>query len=116
MTNTRKATAKIASVFLIAAMLLGVMCMAFTVSAGAATYDRVKLYSASPYFVKYGMTTYEVFIQTKDNAVDQKVYVHYNYMNGQPWQDREAEYFTTLNQLQREILHQVYCGRRDLLG
>ena len=97
MTNTRKTTTKITSVFLIVAMLLGMMCIASTVSAGAAANDRVKLHSATPYFVKYGMTTYEAYIQTKDYASNQKVYVHYNYMDGQAWQDKEAEYFTTLN-------------------
>ena len=97
MTNTRKATTKITSVFLIVAMLIGMMCIAGTVTAGAASTDKVSLYSANPYFGKYGMTTYEVFIQTKDNAADQKVYVHYNYMNGQEWQDKEAELFTVLN-------------------
>lgn len=97
MTNTRKTSTKITSVFLIVAMLLGMMCIAGTVSAGAAANDRVKLHSATPYFVKYGMTTYEAYIETKDNANNQKVYVHYNYMDGQPWQDREATYVTTLS-------------------
>lgn len=97
MTTTRKTTTKLASVFLIVAMLFGMLCVAGTVTAGAASNDKVKLYSASPYFTKYGMTTYEVYIQTKDNAADQKVYIHYNYLNGEEWRDQEAEYFTTLN-------------------
>ena len=101
MTNTRKATSKIASVFLIVAMLLSTMCIASTVTAGAAgpisADNRVSLYSASPYFGKYGMTSYEVYIQTRDDCTSQKVYVHYNYMDGQPWRDQEAELFTVQN-------------------
>lgn len=97
MTKTRIVPVKIASVFLIVAMILGMLCVTGTLTVSAAGQDRVKLHSATPYFVKYGMTTYEAFIQTKDNAADQKVYVHYNYMNGETWLDREAEYFTTLS-------------------
>lgn len=100
MTHTSKATTKIASVFLIVAMLLGMMCIAGTVSAGAAPIsanNRVSLYSANPYFGKYGMTTYEVYIQTRDDCKDPKVYVHYNYMDGQPWRTQEAEFCTYLN-------------------
>ena len=100
MTNTRKATTKIASILLIVAVLIGTMCIAGTVTAGAASIsanNRVSLYSANPYFSKYGMTTYEVFIQTRDDCSNQKVYVHYNYMDGDPWQEREAEFYTRLS-------------------
>ena len=96
MTNTRRSTTKVASVLLIVAMLLSMICIAGTVSAGAAS-DRVSLYSACPTFGKYGMTSYEVFIQTKDNCSNQKVYVHYNYLDNEAWRDQEAQYFTTLN-------------------
>ncbi len=97
MTKTRKTSARIASVVLIIAMLLSTMCIAGTASVSAAETDRVKLHSATPFFVKNGMTTYEAYIQTKDNASDQKVYVHYNYMDGQEWLDQEAEFFKTLD-------------------
>ena len=103
MKNTRKMT-KIASIVLTLAMLLSIFCIMGTVSAGASSIpeaisanSRVKLYCASPYFSKYGSTSYEVYIQTRDDCRNQKVYVHYNYMNGQAWKDQEAVLYTTLN-------------------
>ena len=97
MKNTRTITKRIASIVLTLAMLLSLVCVLGTVSAGAASTGRVSLYCASPTFSKYGMTSYEVFIYTRDDCKSQKVYVHYNYMNGQAWHDQEAELYTTLN-------------------
>ena len=101
MTNTRKITKRFASIILSVAMLLSMICVMGTVSIGTISADaassRVSLYCATPYFSKYGFTSYEVFIQTKDNARNQKVFVHYNYMNGEPWKDSEAELYTTLS-------------------
>lgn len=95
MTQTRKTT-KIAAFVLTLAMLLSAFCIAGTATAGAAT-DRVSLYSSNVYFSKYGASTYEVFVQTKDNASNQQVFIHYNYMNDTEWKDSEATYVTTLN-------------------
>ena len=96
MKRTLKITKRFASVILTVAMLISMICVAGTVSAGAAT-SRVSLYSATPFFSKYGFTSYEVFIQTKDNAKDQKVYVHYCYFSNEKWRDQEAELYTTLD-------------------
>lgn len=95
MTTTKKST-KIAAIVLTLAMLVSVFCIAGTVSANAAA-DKVSLYSSSVTFSKYGASTYEIFVQTKDNAADQKVYVHYNYLDGYDWRDAEATYTTTLS-------------------
>jgi hypothetical protein len=95
MIKTRKTT-RIASIVLTFVMLLSVICVAGTVSAGAAT-DKVGLYSSSVIFSKYGISNYEVFVQTKDNGSNQKVFIHYNYMVNGEWQDAQADYFTTLS-------------------
>ena len=95
MTTTRKTT-KIAAIVLTLAMLVGTFCIAGTVTAGAAT-DRVSLYSSSVTFAKYGAKSYEVFVQTKDNAYNQKVTVHYSYYDNQSWNDAQATYVTTLS-------------------
>lgn len=98
--KTRSIT-KIASIVLTLVMILSLFTIVGTVSAGAAgpisANNRVSLYCASPYFSKYGMTSYEVFIQTRDDCKSQKVYVHYNYMDGQQWRDQEAELYTVMN-------------------
>ena len=95
MTKTSKTT-KIAAMMLTIAMLLGMLCIVGATNASAAT-DRVKLYSSAKYFVKYGFTTSEVYVWTQDNAQNQQVFVHYCYMDNQPWQDAKAEYVTTLS-------------------
>lgn len=63
----------------------------------SAATDRVSMYYANPYFVKYGMTTQEIYVQTKDNTSNQQVIIHYNYMDGKDWMDQEAECVTTLS-------------------
>ncbi len=65
------------------------------VTVNAAT-DRVSMYSREVYFAKYGFAQSYIYIQTKDNASNQQVYVHYNYIDGQDWQDAQATHFTTL--------------------
>lgn len=95
MTKTSKTT-KIAAMMLTIAMLLGMLCIVGATNASAAT-DRVSLYSSSVTFSKYGSSNREVFIKTNDNAANQEVYVHYCYMDNQPWQDAKAEYVTTLS-------------------
>ena len=80
--------------------VLSIIVCAFSVftsiSAGAAT-DKVSLYSTETYFSKYGITGKYVYVQTKDNAADQQVTVHYNYLKGQDWKDAKADYVTTLD-------------------
>ena len=95
MTKTNKTT-KIAAIVLTLAMLLSVFCIAGTASASAAT-DRVRLYSSNITFTKYGAATYDVYVQTRDNAQNQKVTVHYFYMPSLGWCDAPATYVTTLN-------------------
>lgn len=95
MTTTRKST-KAAAIVLTLTMLVGMFCIFGTATTSAAT-DRVSLYSSSVTFSKYGSSNREVFIKTNDNAANQEVYVHYCYMDNQPWQDAKAEYVTTLS-------------------
>ncbi len=100
MTTTKKSF-RVTAVILSLAMLLGIVYFAGNasakMSANAATEKVVSMYSSNVYFSKYGATSYEVFVQTKDAAADQKVYVHYNYLDNKDWQDVEATYFTTLS-------------------
>ncbi len=78
------------------AVMLSVFSIAGSATSVAAT-DKVSLYSSDVTFEKYGAKTYEIFVQTKDNANDQEVYIHYFYMDSLDWADTEAEYVTTLN-------------------
>ena len=92
-----KKTRKITSIILTLAMILSLICVAGTVTAGAASAPKVELHSSNVYFSKYGGTSYEVFIQTKGASKDAKVYVHYNYLDHMSWQDSEAELTATLS-------------------
>ncbi len=87
---------KIVSLLTVVCILASALGMFAGVSAGAAT-DKVKMYSSDLYFSKYGITGTYVYVQTKDNASNQKVYVHYNYLKGQAWKDAQAEYVKTLD-------------------
>ena len=77
-------------------MLLSLFCIMSKTNVGAVT-DKVSMYSSDVTFVKYGMITRNIYIKTTDNASSQQVYVHYNYMSGEEWRDKQAEYFTTLS-------------------
>ena len=68
MEKTRKSTKLFAAVLSLV-MILGTVCVFGTLNAGAAT-ERVSLYSSDITFSKYGITTSEIFVQTKDNASD----------------------------------------------
>ena len=94
MTKTRKST-KIAALVLTLAMVCSMFCIIGATHAGAAT-QRVSMYSSNVNFSKYGAETYEVYVKTNDNASDQQVYVHYNYMDNMDWKDSKASYVTTL--------------------
>ena len=87
---------KIVSLLTVACILASALSMFAGISAGAAT-DKVKMYSSDLYFSKYGIRGTYVYVQTKDNASNQKVYVHYNYLKGQAWKDAQAEYVKTLD-------------------
>ncbi len=95
MTKTTKKT-RFAAILLTLAMMIGMFSVVGVTSASAAT-DKVSLYSSSITFTKYGAYTYEAYIQTRDNASDQQVYVHYLYMDSLGWTDTKAEYVTTLS-------------------
>ena len=95
MTKTSKAS-KITAIVLSLVMLLGAFAIAGTATASAAT-DRVSLYSSSVSFSKYGGATYEVYVKTNDNANNQTVTIHYNYLDTMSWQDTTAAYVTSLN-------------------
>ena len=99
MTTTTRKTSRIVAAVLTIATLIGMVFVIGSTSAKTvdAATDKVSVYSSNIYFTKYGARTYEVFIQTKDSAADQQVYVHYNYMNDMAWQDTEASLYTTLS-------------------
>lgn len=84
------------SVVLTLSMLMSFFALFANVKVNAAT-DRVSMYSTGITFSKYGMSNREIYVQTKDNASDQHVYIHYNFMDGQDWKDEEATYVTTLS-------------------
>ena len=83
------------SMVLAFSMILSLFVLFANINVNAAT-DCVSMYSTGKVFSKYGITTREIYIQTTDNASDQHVYVHYNYLDGQEWKDAEATYVTTL--------------------
>ena len=95
MTKTHKLK-KSVSLALAFTMLLSLFCIMSKTNVGAVT-DKVSMYSSDVTFVKYGMVTRNIYIKTTDNASSQQVYVHYNYMSGEEWRDKQAEYFTTLS-------------------
>lgn len=93
MTKTFK---KSISIFLAITMLFSILS-AFSVFNVSAATDRVSMYSTGITFAKYGYTIREIYVQTKDNASNQQVYIHYNYIDGEDWKDQQAEYVTTLS-------------------
>lgn len=84
------------SAMLALTLLMSFLALFANVQVSAAT-DRVSMYSISTYFSKYGMSSREIYVQTKDNASNQHVYIHYNYLDGEEWHDEEATYVTTLS-------------------
>lgn len=89
-------TFKKALTFLVVLSMLLCCVGAFgSIQASAAT-DRVSMYLRDPYFSKYGMSGSYIYVQTKDNASNQQVYVHYYYSNNE-WKDAQAEYLMTLD-------------------
>lgn len=96
MTQTRKST-KIVAMMLTLTMLLSVFCFKAVTPVSASTAPRVSFYSMGGINTRHGITTYEVFVQTNDNANDQAVTIHYFYMPNLGWTDAEATYVTTLS-------------------
>lgn len=94
---TTTTSKKLIAAMLAIATLFGVVfAMGNATVVNAADDAKVQLYSMNRYFSKYGGSSYEVYVQTKDNAADQHVYIHYFYLSTMDWQDTEATYFTTL--------------------
>lgn len=94
---TKTITLKRTLTFILALSMLLCCVSAFgSVQASAAT-DRVSMYFYEPTFIKYGYTSSNIYIQTKDNASNQQVFVHYNYREGYDWEDAQATYLTTLS-------------------
>ena len=92
---TKNVTTKLVSIILALVMLSGIVFVAGTVTASAASAG-VSLYSSNVCSSEYGARTYEIFIQTRDNARNQKVYVHY-FHSGDNWLDARAYYYVTLS-------------------
>ena len=92
-TNIFKKSVSLALAF---TMLLSLFCIMSKTNVGAVT-DKISMYSSNVTFSRYGMSTHTIYIKTTDNASSQQVYVHYNYLNGEEWRDKEAKYFTTLS-------------------
>lgn len=93
MTKTNSAK----KIFSLVTVLSIIICAFSAFATTSAATDKVSMYSTDVYFSKYGIRGTNVFIQTKDNASNQKVYVHYNYLKGQAWKDEEAKYVKTLD-------------------
>ena len=93
--NTTRKTNRAAAMLLTIAMFIGMFCIADATTASAET-NKVSLYYSDVTFSHWGSETYEVFVQTKDNANDQEVFVHYYANIASGWRDAEAEYVTTL--------------------
>lgn len=94
---TRTKTLKRTLTLLLTLSMLLCCASAFgSVEASAAT-DRVSMYLRDPFFNENGLTASDVYVQTKDNASSQQVYVHYFYMPGYEWKDSQATYVTTLS-------------------
>lgn len=87
---------KVIALVITLSMLLCILGASSILKASAATYN-VSLYSTEIYFSKYGITNRYIYVQTKDNASNQQVYVHYKYLDGEDWKDAEATYLTTLS-------------------
>lgn len=95
MTKTR--TFKRTLTFILALSMLLCCVSAFgSVQASAAT-DRVSMYLCDAYSSRYGTYCATVYIQTKGNASNQSVYLHYNDGYNSDWKDIQASYFTTLS-------------------
>ena len=93
--NTTRKTNRAAAMLLTIAMFISMFCIADATTASAET-NKVSLYYSDVTFSHWGSETYEVFVQTKDNANDQEVFVHYYANIASGWRDAEAEYVTTL--------------------
>lgn len=91
-----KVCRKSISMLLALTMIFSVFSVFSIINVSAAT-DRVSMYSAGVYFSKYGITTRNIYVKTNDNASNQQVYVHYNYLDGEDWRDAQADYVTTLS-------------------
>lgn len=87
---------KALTILLSLSMLLCLVGSFGSIKANAAT-DRVSMYLLDPIFSKYGMSSVNIYVKTKDNASNQQVYVHYQYRTDQDWQDKQAEYLMTLS-------------------
>ncbi len=96
MTQTRKST-KIVAMMLTLTMLLSVFSFKAVTPVSASTAPRVSFYSMGSISTRQGISTYEVFVQTNDNANDQEVKVRYFYMPNLGWTDTKATYVTTLS-------------------
>ncbi len=86
---------KVNAIVLALAVAIGIFLITSVTTVSAAT-DKVSMYSSGRTFTRQGISTYEVFIRTTDNAISQKVSVHYLYMPTLGWCDAQAEYVTTL--------------------
>ncbi len=94
--STKRTIKKTVALLMALAMLVCCTAVLGTVQASADS-GRVSMYLYEPVFSKYGSTSAYVYVQTKDNASNQEVYVHYNDIDGRDWLDSKAEYFTTLS-------------------
>lgn len=89
-------TKKVIAVLAALSMIIAILGANASLTANASTTD-VSLYSSEVYFCKYGIVQRVVYVKTDANSYDQKVTIHYNPLEGQAWEDTEAEYFTTLS-------------------
>lgn len=81
--------------FVLALSMLLCCVSAFGSVQASANTNQVNMYFYEPIFSKYGLTSANIYIQTKGNAFNQQVYVRYQYHSNQEWNDVQATYLCT---------------------
>lgn len=89
---------KLSAVIMTFAMLLGILPMLGCGITAKADYNPVKMYSVDTTFSRYGITTYNVYIQIDaGSAATKAAYVHYEVANQDEWLDEQASFMTKLD-------------------
>lgn len=95
MTNTKNFNRTLAII-----LTLSIILFCFGVFGGIkanAVTNGVSMYYCDQQPLKYGLTSYKIYIKTEGNASDQQVYVHYSdELNSEEIYDMQASYLKTL--------------------
>lgn len=94
----KKNIKKLSAVIMTFAMLFGLLPMLGCGITAKADYNPVKMYSVDTTFSRYGITTRNIYIQVDaGSAANKQVYVHYELVNEDEWQDAQASFVTKLD-------------------